>query len=42
MFDEEDMLLATAAFIVIANRKTKRPRIFWFRPTLKVRENTRK
>jgi hypothetical protein len=37
MFDEEDVLLGAATFIVIANRKTKRPRRFWLRPTLQSR-----
>jgi hypothetical protein len=37
MFDEEDVLLAAAAFTVTSNRKTKRPRRFRVRPTLQSR-----
>jgi len=38
MFDDEYLLLAAAAFIVVLYRiKEKRPRIFWVRPTYQSR-----
>jgi vacuolar-type H+-ATPase catalytic subunit A/Vma1 len=37
MLDGEEVLLAAATFIVSANRKTKRLRRFWVRPTVQSR-----